>query len=198
MSNAASLKEELDTLDARIKRLRVEYEQYFLRVLKREPLFLRGQVEKTIAYLSQQYISNTGFKFRFRNLADKYNSYRHYWTRVLKEIEDGSYHRRAAEEGAGGVATPAGEEASGAAAAGPGDEFEEMVMRELYREYVLARKKCLEPIDNINYETLRAAISKRRAEAAARYGTDNFDFRVAIKDGRSRILVVPGKKDEGD
>ena len=48
-----SIKEDLALLEYNITKLKVEYEQYFIRVLKREPLALRGQIDKNDLLLHQ-------------------------------------------------------------------------------------------------------------------------------------------------
>ena len=93
------IQEDMTILDSKVARLKVEYEQYFMRVVKREPLQMREEVERIIREYSNKSISNTSQKFRFNSIVAKYNSYKQYWTRTLRAIEDGTYVRRA--EGTG-------------------------------------------------------------------------------------------------
>ncbi|MEE8574424.1 MAG: MXAN_5187 C-terminal domain-containing protein [Thermodesulfobacteriota bacterium] len=188
------VKEDLDILDNRIDRLKIEYEQYFMRILKREPLFLKSQINKTIAQYTHQVINNTGYKFRFRNLADKYNTFKQYWRRTLSEIENGTYRRRS--EVSDSDARDMAELVSDSEKAEKriSSKAKGSIDHEFYDQYIDAKKKCLEPTTSISYEMLESAIKKRREQAAKKFGTNDLDFKVTIKDGKTKILVVPGKK----
>src|SRR4030065_237814 len=99
-----SLKAEMDNLEAKIIRLKVDYEQYFTRIIKREPVRLRDEIEAIIRHYSNKNINNTSIKFRYNSLVSRYNSYKQYWTRTLRAIEEGTFWRKA--EGEGGRAKP--------------------------------------------------------------------------------------------
>ena len=70
----------------KLDRLRMLYEQYFLGIEKREPQMQRQEVVRLMRLLESTPIRNTGLKFRFRTLMQKYNSYRTYWNRTLRQI----------------------------------------------------------------------------------------------------------------
>ena len=83
--------EQLNELDQNIKRLRIEYDQYFMGTMKRPPQVRQGQVQKTVAYFSNKMPRNTAQKFRFNQLNSKYQMYRQHWGRVMRQIEAGTY-----------------------------------------------------------------------------------------------------------
>ena len=68
--------EQLNELDQNIKRLRIEYDQYFMGTMKRPPQVLQGKVQKTVAFLSNKMPRNTAQKFRFNQLNSNYQMYR--------------------------------------------------------------------------------------------------------------------------
>lgn len=84
-------KEELDELERQIERLRVLYQQYFMGSLKTEPLVLRTQIYTRILKAKPQNISNTGTRFRLRNLIQKWNGYLTMWKRIARQMEEGTY-----------------------------------------------------------------------------------------------------------
>ncbi len=181
-------REDLDELEAKVSKLRIDYEQYFMRILKREPLFLRQQVEKTINFYSLQHINNTGDKFKFRNIADKYNSFKLYWNRTIKEIEEGTYKRRSEDSRSnitmksGAVILPREPSHSSS-----GDNSARM--KKLHNDFIKARKECNESSNNIGLDYLTKAVEQQRAAAKKKFGTDNFDFDVKIKEGKARIVL---------
>ena len=55
----AAIDEELQLLEVKIKQLKLDYEHYFLGTRPREPIQLRGEVQKTILRHTNQPIQNT-------------------------------------------------------------------------------------------------------------------------------------------
>jgi hypothetical protein len=87
------LGELLDDLAMRIERVKVLYEQYFMGIEKIEPQVARKDIARNMLVLQQQYIRNTGLRFRFNTMLQKWNIYTTYWNRILREIENGTYTR---------------------------------------------------------------------------------------------------------
>jgi hypothetical protein len=87
----------LDDLHIKIERIRVLYEQYFMGIEKIEPQVARKDVSRHMLELQQQYIRNTGLRFRFNTMLQKWNIYVTYWNRTLREIENGTYMRHVAK-----------------------------------------------------------------------------------------------------
>ena len=88
-----TIEEDLQILDAKIKQLRLDYEQYFLGARPREPVQLRGEVQKLIALYSNVPIQNTAQRFKFSSLCSRYLILRRQWDLALRKIEDGTYER---------------------------------------------------------------------------------------------------------
>jgi hypothetical protein len=59
-----AIEEDLDDLDHKIHRLRIEYDQYFAGNGRREPTQLRSDVQKTITRYSSDPPRNTQLKFK--------------------------------------------------------------------------------------------------------------------------------------
>jgi hypothetical protein len=85
--------EEIETLDRKLGQLKREFEQYFLGSRPREPVLLKAEVYKKVAFLSQQPIQNTALRFRFSSLCSRYQSMRRQWEEILRKIEAGTYER---------------------------------------------------------------------------------------------------------
>ncbi len=190
------LREDIDILDAKVARLKVEYEQYFLRVIKREPLPLREEVDRMVLLYSNQNITNTSLKFRFNSIISRYNSYKQYWTRVLRAIEEGTYWRKA-EGGFEGVAAVPAREPAGAPvreAVPAARHTPEGEINDVYMKYIAARKACNEPVDGITYEMIAKTIEQHRRKIESQYKTVDLDLKVYIKDNRARLAISPKKK----
>jgi hypothetical protein len=186
-------REDIDLLEAKLLRLKVEYEKYFMNILKREPQILRDEVERLIRRWSDKPITNTALKFKYQSLVARCSSLKYYWTRTLRAIEEGRYERRA--EG-GDIARTGSPEPLGAdpsmQASAPEDDG---TMMEVYQKYLEARKKCKQPTEGITLEKLKSSIEKQKRKVENKYGTKDVDVKVYIKDGAARIAIVMKKKE---
>jgi hypothetical protein len=79
--------------ERKLDRLKMLYEQYFMGIEKREPTVPLKEVVRIMRELDAQQIRNTGVRYRFRNLVQKFNTYKTYWHRTLRAIENGTYTR---------------------------------------------------------------------------------------------------------
>jgi hypothetical protein len=86
----ASLVEELEL---RLERLRILYDQYFMGLEKIPPGIAHKDVERRIYVLRREKIRNTGIRFKFQTLIQRFNTLGSYWARILREIENGTYKR---------------------------------------------------------------------------------------------------------
>src|SRR6188768_695292 len=84
---------ELEELETRVERLRALYEQYFMGIEKLEPQIPRKDVDRRIWVMRREQIRNTGLRFKFQMLVQRYNTFQQYWGRVAREIENGTYRR---------------------------------------------------------------------------------------------------------
>jgi hypothetical protein len=84
---------EVDSLESRIERLRALYDQYFMGLEKMEPGTLRAEIDRKLWQLRKLRIQNTGVRYRFQMLIQRYNTYQQYWQRVMREMERGIYMR---------------------------------------------------------------------------------------------------------
>ncbi|WP_437577941.1 MXAN_5187 C-terminal domain-containing protein [Sorangium sp. So ce887] len=90
---SSEVERELGELETRIERLRALYEQYFMGIERLEPLIPRKDVERRIWVMRREQIRNTGLRFKFQMLIQRYNTFQQYWGRISREIENGTYRR---------------------------------------------------------------------------------------------------------
>jgi carbamoylphosphate synthase large subunit len=72
----------LEDLEVRLERLRALYEQYFLGFEKIEPQVARKEVDRRIYVMRREKIRNTGKRFKFQTLVQRYNTFQQYWQRI--------------------------------------------------------------------------------------------------------------------
>ncbi len=180
------LKEDLDILDTKINKVKVDYEGYFAGILKREPAALREEIDRLIFKYADRLITNTALKFRYSAITSKYASYKQFWDRILREIENGTYARGAAfgakPSGASAQREPRREELIG-----------DRRIKALYREYREAIKKSNELSKEMTYKEFSKAIIQQTEKIKSDYRCRDVDCRIAVKDGKTKITFIPIK-----
>lgn len=91
--NRQEIAELILRLDDQLQTLKVEFEQYFLGITRFQPDKLKADVERGFRRLLKIPLKNAELNFRARSLKYKFNALETYWRRVLKEKEDGRYHK---------------------------------------------------------------------------------------------------------
>lgn len=197
-----SLRQDIDALNTDIAQLRIEYEQYFMRVLKREPINLRADIERRILRLSNNSTTNTAHRFRFNSVVAKYNSYKQYWRRILRAIEEGTYARRAEGGGASVAAIkPPPEPTVAAKIEQPTNQPEKELpkakpvnsMEKAYNQYIESRKKQNESVKGLSLDKFTKNIEASRKKVEEKYKTKNIEVRVTVKDGKTKLTLKPKK-----
>jgi hypothetical protein len=183
------IEEDLVLLDARLKQLRLEYEQYFMGARKREPQLMRGEVQKIISYYANVPIRNTGHRFKFNNLRARFFAFRRHWDETQRKIEDGRYdkHRFQAELHDRERASLAeGENAPAAEAPAPDRELDR-----LFQAWVEAREVTGQGSAGLSRERLAQQLEQQAAALRQRFGVADVRFRVVVEDGRAKLKATP-------
>lgn len=181
------IQEDIIFLEDRISELIVKYEQYFLGIEKREPVKLCEDIERFTRRYNTSTIFNTMYKFKFNTLVAKFNSYKQYWTRINRLIEEGKYSRdrfKMERHLAESTIRPPAEPASPPPANG---------MESVFQEYLDARRKCNLPSDNINRENMFALIEKQKTTLKSKYNCADVEFKVVIENGTPKLKARPAK-----
>lgn len=83
----------LTEADGRLKRLRTLYDQWFCGIERFEPHQHRTQFDMLMTRMGNALPRNTALRFRYQQLQQRYKTYSTYWSRVARQIEEGTYHR---------------------------------------------------------------------------------------------------------
>lgn len=196
-------KEEIELLDSKVTRLKVEYEQYFMRRIKREPTQLRDEVEKLLMAYSNKSIKNTSLKFKYSSIVARYTAYKQYWGRVLRAIEEGTYDRKTDAALAGVnvagqktrevIQTPLtfGKEAPAQSREEPRGDGK---LTEIYKSYIDAKARCNEPVEGLTFESFAKSIEKSRHKVEELYNTKDIELKVYISEGKAKLAIKPKGK----
>lgn len=189
-----NIDEDLQLLDARVKQLKLDYEQYFLGSRPRPPSQLRGDVQKMVAFYANVPIQNTALRFKFNNLRARFFSFRRHWDETLRKIEEGTYERhvfkaelhekeraqrrtRAAARGKEAPAAPAPANADS----------------DLFSAYVAAREQCGQGAKGLTPEKFQSMLKTQESAIREKYGCQSVRFRVVVEAGRTKLKASPVK-----
>ena len=203
-------------LDAEIRRLESEYNQFFAGRLPRPPWVTKNRVTALVKKWDNTYIQNTADRFRFEVMQTRFHKFLELVERQMANREMGRamFGKRpaapAAAPAAGSEATPdakTGEKKAPASAAHQtgaerAKEVAERVVKfnkqeatadkrvkELYEQLAAAKKQVGEA--PVAYERV-AALVKAQVSKFADDGT-NVAFKIALKDGKVSLTVKPEK-----
>ena len=185
------LPEDVALFEQGLSELIIKYEQYFLGLEKREPLRLLGEVEGLARRYQGFQIINTMVKFRYNAAIARLNSYKQYWGRINRLMEEGRYSRdrfkmEMHQKGKGAglpekVAHPAPEEARAVS----------RDIEAVCHSYLEARRACSLPVDTVSLESIAAAIERQKPVIMNKYGCTGVEFKVVIEDGAPKIKARP-------
>jgi hypothetical protein len=182
--------EDLDELDEAISGLHVLYEKYFLGIDRRPPDQERKRVSTKTRELKEKMIRNTALKFRINTLFAKLISFERMWDRTLREIEEGTYKRDVfkAKMHMKEKAEPKKEKT---AAAPEPPQIPDDHLRRLYDTYLVARKRCGEPVDGLSFDSVASRIRAQVPQLMEKHKAKNIEFKVVIKGGKAILKAIP-------
>jgi hypothetical protein len=177
-----AIEEELRMLEFKLTQLKRDYDQYFLGNRPREPVQLRGEVNKAVIELTNTAIKNTASRFKFSSICSRYQAFRRQWDETLRKIEAGTYERHRFKAK---LHEHTGEPT---AAAGPASEPAPTTTPDLYEAYVDARRSCGENVKGLTRAKLDAILDRQLATLRTKFGeAAEFRFRVQIEGGKTRL-----------
>jgi len=192
----SELDRDLELLENELKRLEAEYNMFFAGRLPRPPWETRGRVTAMVRRLDNMHIPNTGGKFRFNSLQNRYQTFTDLWDRGLK----------AREEGRPGPFANLRPPSTDVKPKRPADRIMHVTtfsdplremdkLQDLYESLAEARREVGE--DAIPFHKF-ADLIKTQVNTMKKQGTPEVAFRVAVKGGKVAFTAraMKGMKDE--
>ncbi len=203
-AESKELEERLDAMESRVDRLRSLYEQYFQGIEKIEPSMERNAVHHQLQQMRKTRTRNTALRFRLNQLIARVNTYETYWSRISRQIEDGTYHRDlfmaryrsrakkepAPQEGAG-EKKPEAPPAAERPAAKSRSALDDKTVGAIYDAYVMAKRRCKESTKGLTREVLAKSLRKQIPAIMRQHKCRSVEFKVVIKKGRAILKAVP-------
>jgi hypothetical protein len=155
---------------------------------KREPINEREEVEKIIRTLLTRRFTNTAQKFKFQQLTARFNSYKQYWSRILRKIEDGTYERDRFKMALKDKSAPPKEETKRAVKEKTVDEH-----KKLFDSLVEAKKKCSENTSGLQYDNFQKMVKEQGEKLKSKYNCNKVEFKIVVDDGKAKLKAIPKK-----
>lgn len=181
LANQRDLRQELDRLEERIADLKVQYEQYFTGIVALPPDKLHAEVKRTIRQLTAAPFRSSEVNYRLRTIKGRYLSFDEYFQRVMKQREEGVYHRDVFKAN---LREKISEEErfaqteEGAAASG---------VKALFDTYRQALEKQTGKTQELDFKAFQSSLVKRAKELKEQHGVKRLTFKVVVKDGKVSV-----------
>ncbi len=214
--------EHLDEIEEQIELLKVAYERYFNGVDRVPPAREHDAIKRNVRNLARMSTGSTAVRFRAQGLKARLVTYEQYWTRILLQIERGTFKRvlaeskrrefelrikRAQEEGAAEAGQSGVRAMIEPAAAQSGlhkrladpdapvarkrpaslpDGLDAREARNLFKQFVAAKKAAGEPTSGLTYGRLVQKLAKELPKLQEKHG-EAIRFEVSTENGKVRL-----------
>jgi hypothetical protein len=184
--------EDLIRLEADIRQLKIQYEQYFGGGRKRPPTDMEWRIDQTMKrYGDRGAEMNYTQRFRFSNLAQTYSKYREFFHKRLQKHEGGIAQRHfgaAARAIEAERARARGAEASDhvfATATDTGAEPQDV--EQLYNAFREALERSGQPTDKLSRESFERFLQQKTEQLQAQGSGREVEFFVSAEEGGPRL-----------
>jgi len=194
MAELTDIQKDLQTLNAGLKQLEVEYNQFFAGRLPRPPWETRKRVETLVKKWDRGYIQAAADRFQFETLQRRYQTFIDLWDRGLRAREEGRpgpFMMPPAKEVQAPKPAPEQKIVHVTAFQDPMREMDKL--HTLYDSLMDARREAGD--DVVPFHRF-AALVKDQVSKAREGGADEVAFRVAMVDGKVNLTVRAKKGGE--
>lgn len=183
-------------IEQRMNMLKLAYEKYFAGTDPIEPLKDRETLKRDMRDIDRTPMNSTREKYRWRSVKARMSSLENYWQRNIVMIERGTHpkmkFRADAKQRSRGNSPEGGAAARLEAQrqARAREDAKEGQMRELFNDYMKARKQCGQGTD-MNYRQVRAALNNQARNIQHKQSCKDVKFKVKVKGGKASITAIP-------
>lgn len=190
--------EQLDLLEEMLRKLKIQYDLFFLGVRKVPPTFERARLDAMVHEMSRVRLRDISARFRFNTILGRYNQFRELWSRRSRERDEGplDYRRRAAVLAADDSESKPQSEPEPVTSRGADtyvrvtESLQSDALNALHAEVARAQS-ALGKGNAPTIEQLSSMVTKQVASLRDRYGVVSVDFRVETVDGKVKLKAKP-------
>jgi len=209
-----TLEEELKQIDADIRKLKIQFDLYFVGTNPRPPNDQRDALEKRIKQYANVHMRNVADRFLYNSLVNKFNAFSELWLKGLRTKEEGvrlhplavrHAQQMAAPEkggGAGPGAHPSGGHRTGRGQRDrhptepvwriPTGHHDDKAVRVLYNEFIAAKDKVGDA-KKPTFDAFAREIARHATALKGRADCQAIDFRIHSADNKVSLKAKPSK-----
>ena len=196
-----AIEQDLNQLEVMLRQLQIEWEKFFSGIERKPPVDMRTKVEAMVRRHSNTEIRNNTERFRFQNLASRYQTFAELWAKRLRAMEEGrpvGLHGKAAAMAPPPHTDPAiAERLASVTAARASNEVrvkdpaaDTEAVRALFNRFLEARKQAGES-GAVKFESFQKIITQQSTRILNEKGASAVDFRLETKDGKVSLKAKP-------
>jgi hypothetical protein len=205
-----SLEDDLRRIDHEIRKLKIEFDLYFIGANPKPPLDHRDSIDKELKKHQGTSMKNLGDRFLYNSIVNKFNAYQELWSKTMRVKEEGArvhpLAARHAQQSAiletGGTNGPV----TGAVHAGrqrrrvsepdswrvPTDRADQGAVRELYDSFIAAKSRVGDS-RRPSFDAFAREIARHAATLKGRSDCDAIDFKIYCKDNKVSLKAKPAR-----
>ena len=174
----------LTRLEEDIRRLKIEFDQFFNGGIKRAPYETKSRVETLISRLGGDRSLNYAHRFRYNSLASRYNAFRDLWRRTMQGREEGRDIGATARASAKQEAVAAFQKTDFVCQ----DAHKDVgLVKNLYSALLEAKKACGEPTEDFSFPRFHRLIASQADGLKERLGCERVSFSIDVEGGHVRF-----------
>lgn len=176
--------EELTHLEDAIRKLKIEYDIFFIGGTSRPPVDAQWRVESVVKKYSDASRLSFAQRFRYNSLVQRYAMFSDMWRQKVKAREEGREPpRRREEPKPEAVAAPP----SSFAIQWNDPEQEQDKVERLFNVLVEAKKRCGESTDSLPMETFKRFVKQKTEQLKKDMACQQVEYVVEIENGQVRL-----------
>jgi hypothetical protein len=208
-----TLEEELKRLDIDIKKLKIQFDLYFVGANPRPPTDQRDALEKTIKKYQNVPMKNVADHFLYNAIVNRFNAFSELWNKSLRAREEGArvhplalraaQHEAAAGTGgsAGPAKPPPGGRAPGPRARRDADDpvwrisavaRDESALRTFYQNFIAAKERAGDARQP-TFDAFAREIARHTAALRGKSDCEAIDFKIHSTDNKVSIKAKPSR-----
>jgi len=189
--------DELDRLEEQIRKLKLQYDQFFRNLRKLPPTEDRKRVEEALRDMMRGKLRDNASRFRYNGIVSAYNRFQELWSRQMREREEGPINFRERQKALKQpIEAPPPAERKPAVTQRSDDSYVKVAsssngdaMAEIHRQVAEANKVLGKASPSV--EQVAALVQKQAEQLRGRYNVDSIAFRVETVDGKVKLKAKP-------
>jgi hypothetical protein len=189
--------EDLSQMDADIRKLKIEYEQYFGGGRARPPSDTEWRIEQALKrYGDRGAEMSYNQRFRFGNLSQTYAKYKEIFHKRLRKREEGAVDRHYGAAARAIAAERARAQAPKPESASPAEPFpvaiscsdpasEPRKVEQIYNAFRQALKRSGKPVDKLSPRTFEEFLRHKVEELRKQKGGQDVEVVVSVEEGKA-------------